>query len=157
MEALDIRKFHGIGKVTADKMYRQGIYTGADLKARTLEDLTARFGKSGQYYHNVVRGIHTSEVKSVRIAKSVGAERTFTKNLASEIFMEERLEEIVKALQKRMGKKKVAGKTVTLKIKYSDFVAQTRSKTLQFYISDGSLILEEAKRLLYQEKLQLHT
>jgi DNA polymerase-4 len=68
--------------------------------------------------------------------------------------MEERLEEIVKALQKRMGKKKVAGKTVTLKIKYSDFVTQTRSKTLPFYISDGSLILEEAKKLLYQETLQ---
>ena len=154
MEALDVRKFHGIGKVTADKMYRQGIYTGADLKARTLEYLTSRFGKSGQYYHNVVRGIHTSEVKPVRIAKSVGAERTFTKNLSSEIYMEERLEDIVKALQKRMGKKKVAGKTVTLKIKYSDFVIQTRSKTLPFYISDASLILEEAKKLLYQEKLQ---
>jgi DNA polymerase-4 len=68
--------------------------------------------------------------------------------------MEERLEEIVKALQKRMGKKKVAGKTVTLKIKYSDFVVQTRSKTLPFYISDPSLILEEAKKLLYQETLQ---
>ena len=154
MEALDVRKFHGIGKVTADKMYRQGIYTGADLKARTQEDLTSRFGKSGQYYHNVVRGIHTSEVKPVRIAKSVGAERTFTKNLSSEIYMEERLEDIVKALQKRMGKKKVAGKTVTLKIKYSDFVIQTRSKTLPFYISDASLILEEAKKLLFQEKLQ---
>ena len=64
MEALDVRKFHGIGKVTADKMYRQGIYTGADLKARTLEDLTSRFGKSGQYYHNVVRGIHTSKACS---------------------------------------------------------------------------------------------
>ena len=68
--------------------------------------------------------------------------------------MEERLEEIVKTLQKRMGKKKVAGKTVTLKIKYSDFVVQTRSKTLPFYISDPSLILEEAKKLLYQETLQ---
>ena len=68
--------------------------------------------------------------------------------------MEERLEEIVKALQKRMGKKKVAGRTVTLKIKYSDFVIQTRSRTLPFYISDPSLILEEAKKLLYQETLQ---
>ena len=154
MEALDIRKFHGIGKVTADKMYRQGIYTGADLKARTQEELISKFGKSGQYYYSFVRGIHTSSVKPVRIAKSVGAERTFTKNISSEIYMEKRLEEIVKALEKRIGKKKVAGKTLTLKIKYSDFVIQTRSKTLPLYISDGSLILEEAKKLLYQEKLQ---
>ena len=154
MKALEIRKFHGIGKVTADKMYRQGIYTGADLKARTQEELISKFGKSGQYYYNVVRGIHASSVKPVRLAKSVGAERTFTKNISSEIYMEKRLEEIVKALEKRIGKKKVAGKTLTLKIKYSDFVIQTRSKTLPLYISDGSLILEEAKKLLYQEKLQ---
>ncbi|CAI8171278.1 MAG: DNA polymerase IV [Bacteroidota bacterium] len=154
MEVLDVRKFHGIGKVTADKMYRLGIYTGADLKKRTQEELTETFGKSGSYYFNVVRGIHTSEVKPTRIAKSVGAERTFSKNLSSEIFMEARLAEIVAALQKRIGKKKVAGKTITLKIKYSDFVIQTRSKTLPLYISDGSLILEEAKKLLYQEELQ---
>ena len=154
MEALDIKKFHGIGKITADKMYRQGIYTGADLKARTKEELMSKFGKSGQYYYNVVRGIHTSSVKPVRIAKSVGTERTFTKNISSEIYMEKRLEEIVKALDDRIGKKKVAGKTVTLKIKYSNFVIKTRSKTLPLYISDGSLILDEAKKLLYQETLQ---
>lgn len=153
LEALDIRKFHGIGKATADKMYRQGIYTGADLKKRTLEELTDRFGKSGRYYFHVVRGIHTSPVTPTRVAKSVGAERTFTKNVSSEVYMEDRLKEIVQALQKRMGKRKVAGKTITLKIKYSDFVIQTRSKTLPLYISDGSLILEEAKKLLYQEKL----
>jgi len=154
MEALDIKKFHGIGKITADKMYRQGIYTGADLKARTEDELMSKFGKSGQYYYNVVRGIHTSSVKPVRIAKSVGAERTFTKNISSEIYMEKRLEEIVKALENRIGKKKVAGKTVTLKIKYSNFIIKTRSKTLPLYISDSSLILEEAKKLLYQETLQ---
>lgn len=154
MEELDIRKFHGIGKVTADKMYRLGIYTGADLKKRTEEELTKKFGKSGAYYYNVARGIHTSEVKPIRIAKSVGAERTFTENISSEIYMEERLGDIVAALQRRMGKKKVSGKTITLKIKYADFVVQTRSKTLPFYISDSSLILEEAKQLLYQEKPQ---
>lgn len=154
LASLDIRKFHGIGKVTADKMYRLGIYKGADLRMRSADELNEKFGKSGSYYYHVVRGIHTSPVKSVRIAKSVGAERTFFENLSSEIYMEERLKEIVKALQKRMGKRKIAGKTVTLKIKYSDFVIQTRSKTLPFYISDASLILEEAKKLLYQEKLQ---
>ncbi len=154
LASLDIRKFHGIGKVTADKMYRLGIYTGADLRMRSADELNEKFGKSGSYYYHVVRGIHTSPVKSLRIAKSVGAERTFSENLSSEIYMEERLKEIVKALQKRMGKRKTAGKTVTLKIKYSDFVIQTRSKTLPFYISDASLILEEAKKLLYQEKLQ---
>ena len=154
IETLDIRKFHGIGKITADKMYRLGIYTGADLKARTEKDLTSRFGKPGKYYHNVVRGIHTSRVKPVRKAKSVSLERTFRKNLSSEIYIEKRLEEIVKALHKRISEKKITGKTVTLKIKYCDFVIQTRSKTLPFYISDSSLILEETKKLLQQEALE---
>src|SRR5690606_22341197 len=58
LEELDIRRFYGVGKVTADKMYRLGIFTGRDLKARSLEFLEEQFGKSGTYYHQVVRGIH---------------------------------------------------------------------------------------------------
>ena len=102
----------------------------------------------------MVRGIHSSPVKAERIRKSIGAERTFSKNLASEIYIEDRLVELAKEISRRLTKSKVAGKTITLKIKYSDFSTQTRSKTLNFYISDIDLILDEAKKLLYQEKLQ---
>lgn len=154
LETLDIRKFYGVGKVTAEKMYQLGIFTGNDLKQKTLEFLETNFGKSGSYYYYVVRGIHNTEVKPHRIPKSVGAERTFTENLSSEIFMLERLEHIAEELEKRLKKSKIAGKTVTLKIKYSDFTLQTRSKTLSYFISDKSLILETAKQLLYQEKME---
>ncbi|SIS39446.1 DNA polymerase-4 [Zobellia uliginosa] len=154
LEELDIRKFYGVGKVTAEKMYKLGIFTGKDLKQKTLEFLEGNFGKNGSYYYNVVRGIHTSEVKPHRIPKSVGAERTFNENLSSEIFMLERLDHIAEELEKRLKKANIAGKTVTLKIKYSDFTLNTRSKTLAYYISSKSLILETAKELLYQEKLQ---
>lgn len=154
LEALDIRKFYGVGKVTAQKMYQLGIFTGLDLKQKPIEFLTQHFGKSGSLYFNVVRGIHQSAVKPNRIPKSVGAERTFNENLSSEVFMLERLELLSKELGHRLQKNKVAGKTVTLKIKYSDFTLQTRSKTLDFFIADKSLILETAKELLYQEKLQ---
>lgn len=153
LETLDIRKFYGVGKVTAEKMYKLGIFTGNDLKKKTLEFLETNFGKSGSYYYYVVRGIHNTEVKPHRIPKSVGAERTFIENLSSEIFMLERLEHIAEELEKRLKKVKIAGKTVTLKIKYSDFTLQTRSKTLSYFISDKSLILETAKELLYQEKM----
>jgi len=112
------------------------------------------FGKSGGYYHHVVRGIHTSEVKPHRIPKSVGAERTFSENLSSEIFMLERLENIANELERRLRKSKISGKTVTLKIKYSDFTLQTRSKTLPYFISEKALILETAKELLYQSPMQ---
>jgi DNA polymerase-4 len=84
----------------------------------------------------------------------VGAERTFNENLSSEVFMEDRLESIAKELERRLQKHKIAGKTVTLKIKYSDFSQQTRSKTLPYFISDKAILLETAKELLYQEKLK---
>jgi DNA polymerase IV len=154
LEALDIRKFYGIGKVTAERMYQFGIYTGKDLKEKSLEFLEEHFGKSGKHYFYIVRGIHNSPVKPNRISKSVGAERTFAENLSSEVFMEERLFSIAKELDKRLNKHKLAGKTVTLKIKYSDFTLQTRSKTLPYFVADKSILLETAKELLYQEKLK---
>ena len=154
LEVLDIRKFHGVGKVTAEKMYMLGIFTGKDLKTKSLDYLTEKFGKSGAHYFNVVRGIHLSEVKPNRIRKSLGAERTFNENISSEIFMLERLENIAEEIERRLKKSKVAGKTITLKIKYSDFTQQTRSKTVSFYISSKELILENARELLYQEKMK---
>jgi len=153
LEVLDIRKFYGVGKVTAEKMYQKGIFTGKDLKSKTLEYLDENFGKSGRYYYYIVRGIHNSEVKPNRTRKSLAAERTFQENLSSEIFMLEKLEHIAEEVSRRLKKSKVAGKTVTLKIKYSDFTLQTRSKTLPYFISDSSIILETAKDLLYQEKM----
>ena len=153
LEQLDIRKFYGVGKVTAEKMYQKGIFTGLDLKQKSLEYLDEHFGKSGGSYYYIVRGIHNSEVKPNRIRKSLAAERTFNENLSSEIFMLEKLEHIAEEVSRRLLKSKVAGKTVTLKIKYSDFTLQTRSKTLPYYISDKDVILERAKDLLYQEKL----
>ena len=154
LEHLDIRKFYGIGKVTAEKMYQLGIFTGKDLKLKSLEFLSEKFGKSGKYYYYVVRGIHTSEVKSDRIRKSLAAERTFNENLSSEIFMMEKLNHIAEEVSRRLKSSKVAGKTVTLKIKYSDFTLQTRSKTLPYFVSDSVIILEQSKLLLYQEKLK---
>ncbi len=154
LEHLDIRKYYGVGKVTAEKMYLLGIFTGKDLKAKSLAFLESHFGKSGAYYFDVVRGIHTSEVKPNSIPKSVGAERTFDVNISSEIFMLERLDHIAAELEKRLQRTRIAGKTLTLKIKYSDFTLQTRSKTLPYFIANKALILETAKELLYQEKMQ---
>ena len=153
LEDLDIRKFYGVGKVTAEKMYQKGIFTGNDLKAKSLEYLDENFGKSGRYYYYIVRGIHNSEVKPNRIRKSLAAERTFSENLSSEVFMLEKLDHIAEEVSRRLEKSKVAGKTITLKIKYSDFTLQTRSKTLPYFVSDKSIILETSKELLYQEKL----
>jgi len=153
LEQLDIRKFYGVGKVTAEKMYQKGIFTGMDLKQKSLAYLDENFGKSGRYYYDIVRGIQNTEVKPHRTRKSLAAERTFSENLSSEVFMLEKLNHIAEEVSRRLLKSEVAGKTVTLKIKYSDFTLQTRSKTLPYYISDKDVILDTAKDLLYQEKM----
>ena len=154
LEVLDIKKFYGIGKVTAEKFYQLGIFTGFDLKQKPLDYLEKHFKNSAQYYYNIARGIHNSAVKPNRTVKSFGAERTFNENLSSEIYLEERLLNIAQELEKRLQKSKISGRTVTLKIKYSDFSLQTRSKTLQYYISDKHLLFDVAKELLYQERLK---
>lgn len=154
LEELPIEKFFGIGKVTAAKMYQLGIFTGKDLKAKSLEYLRDNFNNSGEHYYKIVRGIHNSEVRPNRIQKSVAAEHTFTKNLTSEVYMLERLEKIATELENRLSRSKVAGKTVTLKIKYSDFTTQTRSKTMPYFIRNKEVLLSTVKDLLYQEKVK---
>lgn len=154
LENLPIKKFYGVGKVTTEKMYQLGIFTGMDLRNKTVDFLEKHFGKSGVFYYNVVRGIHNSEVKSERIAKSVAAEHTFNENLSSEIFMLDKLKIIAAQLEQRLSKQNIAGKTITLKIKYSDFTLQTRSKTLPYFVSNKSLLFETAKDLLFQERMK---
>jgi DNA polymerase-4 len=153
LEELPVNKFYGVGKVTAAKMYNLGIFVGNDLKKKTAEELVKSFGKSGAHYYNIVRGIHNSEVKPNRIRKSIAAERTFSENISSEIFMIERLDKIADELERRMKKSDTKGKTVTLKIKYSDFTQQTRSKTKSDFMQTKKEFFPVVKELLYQNKL----
>jgi len=153
LEELPIEKFFGIGKVTAEKMYNLGIFSGKELKEKSLDFLTQNFKSSGAHYYQIVRGLHNTEVKPNRKQKSVAAEHTFAKNLTSEIYLLEQLDIIAQELENRLKKSKVAGKTVTLKIKYSDFTIQTRSKTLPLFVKDKTMLLETVRNLLYQEKL----
>ena len=153
LEELPVNKFYGVGKVTAAKMYNLGIFIGNDLKKKSLEELVSLFGKAGTHYYNIVRGIHNSAVKPNRIRKSVGAETTFNENISSEIYMLERLEDIADEIEKRMKKANAKGKTITLKIKYSDFTQQTRSKTKAYFMQTKKEFFPTIKELLYQDKL----
>ena len=154
LEELSVNKFYGVGKVTAAKMNNLGIFKGLDLKNKSLEELTKLFGKSGKFYYNIVRGVHNSPVKPNRVRKSIAAERTFSKNISSEVFMLERLDKIAEELEKRMMKSETKGKTITLKIKYSDFTQQTRSKTVQSFLQTKDEIMPIVKELVYQEKFK---
>ena len=153
LEDLPIEKFYGIGKVTAIKMYNLGIFKGSDLKQKTEVFLTEHFKSSGTHYYNIVRGNLYGEVKPNRKRKSVAAEHTFMQNLTSEVFMLQKLQKISEELEQRLISSKVSGKTITLKIKYSDFTTQTRSKTLPYFVKDKSILFSTVEELLLQEKV----
>ena len=147
MEELPIEKFYGIGKVTANKMHEMHIFKGADLKKKSLEELIRLFGKSGNYYFNVVRGIHNSEVKPHRIQKSVAVEETFWDNLLDEEQVFAQLKTISEELEERLLKKEIKGKSITLKIKYKDFTQYTRSTTRDSYFGGAHDFFETARKL----------
>lgn len=154
LEDLEVKAFYGVGKVTLKKMYHLGIFTGADLKLKSLDFLEKHFGKSGKHFFHIVRGIQNSPVQPSRIRKSLAVERTFSENLSSELFMLDKLKEIAKKAAYRLEKNNLKGYTLTLKIRYSNFQIHTRSTTIDYPIYRESDILSIAKNLLYQDSLE---
>ena len=128
--ALPVARFHGVGPVTARKMERLGIHTGADLRAWTLPQLEAHFGSSGRWYWQICRGIDEREVKPDRPYKSVSAERTFDRDLSDQAELAAELRRIAGYAWDRVERAGVAGRTVTLKVKFADFTIITRSRSL---------------------------
>jgi DNA polymerase IV len=127
---LPVRRFHGVGPRTAEKMARLGIETGADLKAQTLAFLTHHFGSSGQYYFNLARAVCHREVRPDRPYKSIGAEDTFFDDLTDEAPLVAELDRISRTVWRRIEDKRIVGRTVTLKVKYQDFRICTRARSL---------------------------
>ena len=145
---LEIEKFFGIGKVTAEKLRNMNIHKGADLRRFDKRDLISLFGKSGTYYYNICRGIDERPVKPNRIRKSVGAERTFGSDLSELSEQVDALLKISDEVGNRMSKGKYQGRTITLKLRYSDFTTHTRSRSLEHYTDKSKEIFKVAKGLL---------
>lgn len=152
LEKLPIGKFFGIGKVTAEKMRQVGIHCGKDLKEYSRQYLVKKFGKSGEQYFHIVRGIHPSPVQAHRERKSLSAENTFEKDLFLPQELEQQLDLVYQELLRRLKKTGVQGRTLTLKIKYNDFSLQTRSKTLERF-PDERQLWQVACELLHQDLL----
>ncbi|TRW14774.1 DNA polymerase IV [Glacieibacterium frigidum] len=127
--ALPVKRFHGVGPVTAAKMARLGILTGADLRDRDLDQLTRQFGSSAGYFHRAAHGHDDRPVRSDRPLKSVGAERTFDRDLASEPDLLAALDPVVDAAWRRIERSSATGRTLTLKVKFADFRIISRSMT----------------------------
>ncbi|MDP3915475.1 MAG: DNA polymerase IV [Bacteroidota bacterium] len=148
MEKLPVEKFHGVGKVTAEKMKSMGLHTGADLKKLSEQELTRHFGKAGRFYYNIVRGIDNREVEPHRETKSVGAEDTFAYDLTSVDDMNFELDKIAQIVHNRLTRHDLQGRSITLKIKYSDFRQITRNHSFAHPVDDLYIIRDTAKQLL---------
>lgn len=131
-----------------------GIYTGLDLKSKSETFLHKHFGKSGRFYYKMVRGIDNRPVTPNRQAKSIGAEDTFENDITNIEKLEGELKIIAQKVAKRLASKNLSGRTLTLKIKFSDFSQITRNHSFNHYISDEDTIEKTSIELLQKVELE---
>ena len=148
VQALSIRRFHGIGPVTAAKMEGLGIFSGADLAARDRAWLAAHFGNSTDWLSNLARGIDHRRVRSNRPLKSLGGERTFFNDLIADTEIREALAHVCTVVWDRVARRGARGRTVTLKLRYADFQTITRAKSAPSPILDGAALLAMGDAIL---------
>jgi DNA polymerase IV len=140
VEALPVGKLHGVGPVTADKMNRLGIFTGADLRRQSLEFLWQHFGKSGAWYHAIARGEDDRPVVPDRPRKSSGSETTFANDLTEPADIAAGVQAMADEVWDWCEKARAFGRTVTVKIKYADFRQATRSRTLPAVVTSRDVL-----------------
>ncbi len=150
LDGMAIEKFIGVGKVTAARLRDMGIVTGADLKRLSEEALRHRFGKQGSQLYLYARGVDERPVQPARVRKSVGKEETFQQDITDRDLMLTILGRLAEQVEEHLAELRIGGKTITLKVKTSDFQLQTRSKTLPRSIQDAQAMLPHVRTLLSQ-------
>jgi DNA polymerase IV len=151
VQSLPVRRFHGIGPRGAEKMARLGIETGADLAARDLAWLRENFGSFADYLYRAARGIDLRPVRANRIRKSLGSERTFFEDISSGPALREALDNIIDIVWPQIAERQLRGRTVTLKMKYTDFQLCTRARSLPQPVADKAEFARVARALLDEQ------
>ena len=150
MKQLPIGKFHGIGPATESKMQDLGVYTGEDLLAWDLEELKPLFGKVSNYYYHAARGLDHRKVVSHRQRKSIGSEKTYNEDVGDIKEMLLRLEKLAEEVWQDLTDKHMTARTVTVKVKFDNFVQVTRAITLANDICKLEDITAPLRNLLYK-------
>lgn len=148
MEQLKVGDFFGVGRVTAERMNKLGLFTGADLKKLTEDELVKHFGKSGRFYYRIVRGIDNRPVQPHHEAKSVSVENTFSEDQIEFAALDAELSDLADSLFRRIEKYELFGRTIVLKVKYHDFIIVTRSRTMPARVRDRQTLFDTAVDLL---------
>jgi len=146
--SLPVAKFHGVGPVTAAKMQRLGIRTGADLRATSLAFLQQHFGKSAAWYHGIANCEDDRPVVADRKRKSSGAETTFERDLTTSDDIEAGVEAMAADVWAWCEKTRAFGRTVTVKVKYADFRQVTRSRSFSSVIAQHDLLRQASVELV---------
>ena len=145
---LPVETFWGVGRATAERMHLLGIRTGADLRERSLEQLTRHFGKAGRVFYDYARGVDERPVVYEWVRKSLGCERTFEENSAEPLVVEAHLAELVTELEGRLQHRHFSGRTLTLRVKFADFSVLSRSASFAEAFSSPDLLLQRGLVLL---------
>ena len=148
LESLPIEEFHGVGDVTAEKMRSFGISSGADLQGVDRRFLHKHFGRRGLFFHRMAHGNDDRPVNPEHERKSVGAEKTFLPASDALDTLDNRLETVHDRLMRRIKKRELAGRTVTLKIKRDDFSLHTRQHTLSHPTDESGSLKKLGRHLL---------
>ncbi len=151
VQSLPIRRFHGVGPKGAEKMARLGIETGADLAEKDREWLARNFGSFGDYLYRAARGIDLRPVRTNRIRKSIGGERTFSEDISAESDLRDTLERIIDIVWERIEAKKAKGRTITLKLKFNDFQIATRARSQPHPVGEKEEFARIARTILDDE------
>ena len=148
LDSLPVRKFHGIGSATEKRLLAMGVTNGAELKRLDRDILVRCFGKAGAFYYDIVRGIDNRPVEPDRVRKSIGKERTFQTDMDDRNEMLSVLSSIADEVARILEKNETGGRTITVKVKYSDFVSVTRSLSINDSISTAPQMMEHVPLLL---------
>ena len=146
--ALPIEAFWGVGHATAERMRALSITNGAQLRARDKDFLVRHFGKTGAIFYNFARGVDDRPVEPSRMRKSVGCEETYRENVTRAEALEQRLPLLAEELAGRLARSGFRGNTLTLKVKFPDFVQKTRCATVPEILTEKEGILPLARTLM---------
>ena len=156
IDKLEVTRFWGVGKKTAERMHQMGIHTGKDLRNIPLGLLTRSFGKAGRIFYDFARGIDERPVISDWTRKSVSCEQTFEHDISDADELADALRKTVNELLRRLEKNNFEGYTLTLKVKFHDFRQITRSITSNHILQTKEEIEPLAEQLMTEVDYSQH-
>ncbi len=146
--SLPVAKFHGVGPVTAARMQRLGIQTGADLRRHSLAFLQQHFGKHAAWYLGIANGEDDRPVVADRPRKSSGSETTFERDLTVSAEIESGVEAMADEVWAWCDNAKAFARTVTVKVKFANFHQVTRSRSFPAAIARRDLLRQASIELV---------